>query len=126
MIVILDCLTLENGTDRLSRNVGTKLQFYAALNSKIVHLPYTCRRKVVLVAYDNWRNLLVQLITMTVFASAMVQLLFGTIFVPVLVRPISVTKFICGMVVGRSPEYILPGIVRMLSRRTDYVLVSCL
>jgi hypothetical protein len=30
MIVILDCFTLENGTDSLSRNVTTKLQFYAA------------------------------------------------------------------------------------------------
>ena len=26
----LDFLTLENGTDRLSRNVGTELPFYAA------------------------------------------------------------------------------------------------
>jgi hypothetical protein len=25
-----DCLNLEDGTDRLSRNVGTELQLYAA------------------------------------------------------------------------------------------------
>jgi hypothetical protein len=25
-----ECLTLENGTDRLSQNVGTELPFYAA------------------------------------------------------------------------------------------------
>jgi len=28
--VTFDCLTLEDGTDRLSRNVGKKLPFYAA------------------------------------------------------------------------------------------------
>lgn len=58
---------------------------------------------VVLAAYENWRNLLVQLITRTVFASGMVQLLTGMIFVPGLVQPISVTKFISRMVVSRSP-----------------------
>jgi len=26
----LDCLTLDDGIDRLTRNVGTKLPFYAA------------------------------------------------------------------------------------------------
>jgi hypothetical protein len=58
---------------------------------------------VVLAAYENWGNLLVQLITRTVFASGMVQLLTGVIFVPGLVQPISVTKFTSGMVVSRSP-----------------------
>jgi hypothetical protein len=35
-----------------------------------------------LAAYENWTNLLAQLITLTVFASGIVQLLSGTIFLP--------------------------------------------
>ena len=30
----LDCLTLEEGTDRLSRNVGDELAMYVGLNSR--------------------------------------------------------------------------------------------
>jgi hypothetical protein len=29
LFIDLDCLTLEDGTDKLSRNVGKKLPFYA-------------------------------------------------------------------------------------------------
>jgi hypothetical protein len=58
---------------------------------------------VVLAAYGNWRNLLAQLITRTVFASRMVQQVSRTIFVPGLVQRISVTKFISGRVVSRYP-----------------------
>jgi hypothetical protein len=55
VIIILDCLTLANGTDRLSRNVGTKLQFYAALNSKIAHLSFTLRQKL------KWGTIIIRL-----------------------------------------------------------------
>ena len=45
MILILDFLILENSTHSLSRNVVTKLQFYAALNDKIAQLSFAPRRK---------------------------------------------------------------------------------
>jgi hypothetical protein len=80
---------------------------------------------VVLAAYATWRNLLAQLITMTVLTSDMVQPLSGTIFEPVLVQPISMTKFISGMVVSRSPGVYFIRHVRILSRRTDLGLVLC-
>jgi hypothetical protein len=34
MVDRFDCVTLEDGTDRFSRNVGMKLAFYAASNPK--------------------------------------------------------------------------------------------
>jgi hypothetical protein len=34
----LNCLTLGYGTDRLSRNVGKKLPFYAAPNNQIAQI----------------------------------------------------------------------------------------
>ena len=40
-----NCLSLEDGTERLSRNVGTELQFYAIENHKRTSLPLTSRRK---------------------------------------------------------------------------------
>jgi hypothetical protein len=80
---------------------------------------------VILAAYENWRNILAQLITMTVLTSDMVQPLSGTIFEPVLVQPISITKFISGMVVSPSPGVYFIRHVRILSRRTDLGLVLC-
>ena len=66
----------------------------------------SCRSQfsaVVLAAYENWRNLFAQLITMAVFASRIVKLISGTILVPGLVQPISLTKFMSEMVLSRSP-----------------------
>jgi hypothetical protein len=37
----LDCLTLEDGTHRVSRNVDKKLPFYAELNPKKAHVSFT-------------------------------------------------------------------------------------
>jgi len=39
----LHCLTLESGAKRLSRNVSTKLPFYAAQNPKRVQISFTPR-----------------------------------------------------------------------------------
>ena len=55
MIFISDCLSLEDRTDRLPPNVGTKLQFCAALNSKIAQLSFTPRRKL------KWRIVIIRL-----------------------------------------------------------------
>ena len=38
-------LTVEDETDRLSRNVGKKLPFYAAYNPKRAQISFTPRRK---------------------------------------------------------------------------------
>jgi len=41
----LDCLTLEEGTDRLSRNVGDKVAMHAGLNPRRAIISYVQRRK---------------------------------------------------------------------------------
>ena len=36
----LECLTLENGTDKLFQNVGNKLPFYDRQNPKMAQISY--------------------------------------------------------------------------------------
>jgi hypothetical protein len=43
--LFFDCLTLQDGTDRLSRNVGTELQFYTTYNPKIAQISFTLRQR---------------------------------------------------------------------------------
>jgi hypothetical protein len=40
-----DCLTLEDGADRLSQNVGKKLPLYAAWNPQRVQISFTMQYK---------------------------------------------------------------------------------
>jgi hypothetical protein len=42
---LLDCLALEDGTDKLSRNVGNKIPFHAAQNPKRAQISFTLRQK---------------------------------------------------------------------------------
>jgi hypothetical protein len=49
------CLSSEDGTDWLCRNVGTKVPIYAALNPRTAQVSFTLRRKPLITLVDKFR-----------------------------------------------------------------------